>query len=685
MLRHKGRSALSTTTLVGSALAVYVQAFPRQPDRQTEADATSMGGHMLAQTSSAEAAEAQPITEHPEQRLTAREQDTRETLQTTPGRSEDPRPTLERERQAVRGQLGSLPISYEEQLERSPAVITSKGGPSSAGVEGFPALPLPPALEELIGLPQTYTAARSSYLALITSEAEQRGLPSALADAVAQVESRYNPKVVGSRGEVGLMQIRPQTAALLGYKGEVTALFEPETNVRLGVAYLARAWQLTKGDVCRTLMKYRAGWGEERMTPLSVEYCRRARGHLAAIGSPLADEAQPAKDGPETLVVAQQQTPQPASALVVARPLAGARQLAAALVVQTSVKTGPPLRLASLRTIPPHLADQAQAGPKAPEVKALPSNKIKTRVQATASVATSAPLSQPNTWQLLPLRQVSLAKVQLMNPAGPQPGMLPNTRQALAPEPNTKGSPIQNVARAQASTQAGRSSDQLEPPLSVKGARGVSLAAVQAGTRPKAQEAGQIAPVRNRPSVPAKSPQLAFAASLGTVEPSEDHPQVHPKPRETGALPSEENTARMQRAALQGFSAPPSLTAARPQPLLSVRVAGREVVRPAEPRVGTLPDAQEARAAPDENPGGVPTRAPQLTAASTPPSPAAHRLVPATSNRVGALGTAKVRSEDQVHAAPMPATPRAQPADAADLATTAAKQAQELIPLPPVR
>jgi hypothetical protein len=34
-------------------------------------------------------------------------------------------------------------------------------------------------------------------------------------------------------------------------------------------------------------MKYRAGHGEERMTPLSVEYCRRVRAHLAAIGSPI--------------------------------------------------------------------------------------------------------------------------------------------------------------------------------------------------------------------------------------------------------------------------------------------------------------------------------------------------------------------------------------------------------------
>jgi soluble lytic murein transglycosylase-like protein len=146
-----------------------------------------------------------------------------------------------------------------------PVTATAQAEPDSSGAQAFPTLPLPPAIEGLIGMPQTYTAARSSYLALITSEAEQRGLPAALADAVAQVESRYSPNAVGSLGEVGLMQIRPRTAALLGYKGEAAGLAEPETNVRLGVAYLARAWQLANGDVCRALMKYRAGWGEERM------------------------------------------------------------------------------------------------------------------------------------------------------------------------------------------------------------------------------------------------------------------------------------------------------------------------------------------------------------------------------------------------------------------------------------
>jgi hypothetical protein len=43
-------------------------------------------------------------------------------------------------------------------------------------------------------------------------------------------------------------------------------------------------------------MKYRAGHGEERMSERSVEYCRRARAHLAAIGSPLANAPVPAVD-----------------------------------------------------------------------------------------------------------------------------------------------------------------------------------------------------------------------------------------------------------------------------------------------------------------------------------------------------------------------------------------------------
>jgi hypothetical protein len=196
------------------------------------------------------------------------------------------------------------------------AVAQERGVAEASG--DFPVLPLPPPVEGLIGLPKVYSGGRSTHLALITREARQQGLPPAVADAVAQVESAYNPNAVGGVGEVGLMQILPSTAAMLGYRGPLSGLFEPQTNVRYSVAYLAGAWRLANGDLCRTLMKYRAGHGEERMSPLSVEYCRRARGHLAAIGSPLGAGTLPDPTPPSAAFAARRAPTLPGARLRVA-------------------------------------------------------------------------------------------------------------------------------------------------------------------------------------------------------------------------------------------------------------------------------------------------------------------------------------------------------------------------------
>ena len=129
---------------------------------------------------------------------------------------------------------------------------------------------------------------RAAVRAMVEQEVSKTGLPADIADAVVQVESNYNPYVIGGVGEIGLMQIRPQTAAMLGFRGTPAELAKPEVNIHYGVTYLSKAWRLANGDLCRTLMKYRAGHGEEVMTPRSVNYCKRARNHLAALGSPLA-------------------------------------------------------------------------------------------------------------------------------------------------------------------------------------------------------------------------------------------------------------------------------------------------------------------------------------------------------------------------------------------------------------
>lgn len=148
---------------------------------------------------------------------------------------------------------------------------------------------------------------RSTYLPAIAHEAAANGIPPALVDAVVRIESRYDPAAVGSVGEIGLMQVRPKTAALLGFQGTSADLAQPQTNLRYGVGYLAKAWRLASGDLCRTLMKYRAGHGSETMSTLSVEYCRRARVHLVSVGvnyaalvaAPAHASKQVRKDGVE--------------------------------------------------------------------------------------------------------------------------------------------------------------------------------------------------------------------------------------------------------------------------------------------------------------------------------------------------------------------------------------------------
>jgi Transglycosylase SLT domain len=131
---------------------------------------------------------------------------------------------------------------------------------------------------------------RATVRALVEQEVKKTGLPADIADAVVRVESNYDPTVIGGVGEIGLMQIRPATAAMLGFRGSADELAKPEVNIHYGVTYLSKAWRLANGDLCRTLMKYRAGHGEETMTARSVNYCNKARSHLAALGSPLATE-----------------------------------------------------------------------------------------------------------------------------------------------------------------------------------------------------------------------------------------------------------------------------------------------------------------------------------------------------------------------------------------------------------
>lgn len=156
-----------------------------------------------------------------------------------------------------------------------------------------------------LGAGETPTS-RAMIRKIIERETANTSLSADIAEAVVFVESGYNPGVIGSAGEIGLMQVRPGTAAMLGFRGSDAELAEPDVNIHYGVLYLSRAWHLAGGDLCRALMKYRAGHGEEEMTARSQVYCNRARNRLVAMSAmPTGAEAAAAPDpAPPVAVVA---------------------------------------------------------------------------------------------------------------------------------------------------------------------------------------------------------------------------------------------------------------------------------------------------------------------------------------------------------------------------------------------
>ncbi|MDJ1157465.1 transglycosylase SLT domain-containing protein [Chelatococcus sp. SYSU_G07232] len=131
---------------------------------------------------------------------------------------------------------------------------------------------------------------RLGFRIMVREEALRAGLPAEIADAVTEVESAYRPEAVGPAGEIGLMQVMPPTARLLGFTGTPAELAEPATNIRLGVTYLVQAWHLAGQDLCTALMKYRAGHAETRFSPRSVDYCLRVRAVLLGQGYPVAGD-----------------------------------------------------------------------------------------------------------------------------------------------------------------------------------------------------------------------------------------------------------------------------------------------------------------------------------------------------------------------------------------------------------
>jgi len=95
--------------------------------------------------------------------------------------------------------------------------------------------------------------------ALIEQQAKANGVPASFVHAVVKRESNYNPRAKGGSA-LGLMQIKHATARSLGYTGDAAGLYDPQTNLRYGVAYLAGAYRTAKGNLSQAYQYYNRGY-----------------------------------------------------------------------------------------------------------------------------------------------------------------------------------------------------------------------------------------------------------------------------------------------------------------------------------------------------------------------------------------------------------------------------------------
>ena len=107
-----------------------------------------------------------------------------------------------------------------------------------------------------------------SFDEIIEKAARRNNVDPELIRAVIWRESKFNRHTIGNAGEVGLMQIRPETAVADWAKHKKCpipskgALMDPALNIEIGSWYLGRAlrnWQGYKDQVALALCEYNAG------------------------------------------------------------------------------------------------------------------------------------------------------------------------------------------------------------------------------------------------------------------------------------------------------------------------------------------------------------------------------------------------------------------------------------------
>jgi soluble lytic murein transglycosylase-like protein len=136
------------------------------------------------------------------------------------------------------------------------------------------------------------TAQREGVLRALVDAETEHGVPVIVALALIELESGFDPEARGPSGAIGLMQLQPATARAvarrsgLDWQNERT-LRDPETNARLGLAYLVEL-RTRFGTTEHALAAYNMGPGNlnrllERSPLRRGPYLEKVHAHVDAL------------------------------------------------------------------------------------------------------------------------------------------------------------------------------------------------------------------------------------------------------------------------------------------------------------------------------------------------------------------------------------------------------------------
>ena len=113
--------------------------------------------------------------------------------------------------------------------------------------------------------PKVSQATRDHVKDMIAAQAPSYGVPKWFALKIARVESNYNPMVTGAAGEIGVFQMKCQTARGIGYHGACSGLYNASTNVHWGLRYLSMAVKSSHGNLRLAASKHNGGLGRKNL------------------------------------------------------------------------------------------------------------------------------------------------------------------------------------------------------------------------------------------------------------------------------------------------------------------------------------------------------------------------------------------------------------------------------------